>query len=241
MPRKPGWTRSSAASRDPLPPPTSTTVSSPLHSSEASCSTRPLAPSCIGAVECRAFVRVVGEPRPEVGSEVARERHLAGRVQSGDRAVPDAAEQRREVSPASADEQLGGRGIAKGAWRVLGEDTVARKRPQQAVERVRIRAGLPCQLGDGPRSVGEPVRDPELRDDGQRAGAERAAHQVPQLSLGSGLAHARAARTAAATASTSASETVRQSRSSLPSRTTPITGGSPSRSGAASSSSTAHA
>src|SRR3954463_12499298 len=51
----------------------------------------------------------------------------------------------------------------------------------------------------------------------------------------------RHALTAAATSSTSASVKVRQSSSSFPSRTTPRTGGSPWRSGAANDSSTAHA
>ena len=48
-------------------------------------------------------------------------------------------------------------------------------------------------------------------------------------------------RIPSATSATSASVSVRQSSSSLPSRTTPITGGSAARSGAASSSSTAQA
>src|SRR5213083_384407 len=54
-------------------------------------------------------------------------------------------------------------------------------------------------------------------------------------------AHPRAAATAAATSSSSSSRSVRQSSRQRPSRTTPITGGSASRSLGASSSSTAQA
>ena len=80
----------------------------------------------------------------------------------------------------------------------------------------------------GPRRYRAPWC-PTHRGSGSRA--------VPRVAV----AHLRAASTAAATSSASASVSVRQSSSVLPSRTTAITGGSPSRSFTASSSSTAQA
>ncbi len=146
---------------------------------------------------------MLGEPRPEVGPEVARERRLAGRVQTRRPSVPHAAEQLREVAPASSVEQVGSRRVAEDAGRVLGKDAVARERPQQPVERVGVRAGVSCQLGHGPRPVGELVCDAELGDDGQRRVPSAPRKRSHSCDSGEPLAHARAARTAAATASIS--------------------------------------
>src|SRR5439155_4814324 len=133
------------------------------------------------------------------------------------------------------------RPVGEDAGLILPEDAVARERAEQSMERVRVRADLARNLVDGSWSVSEGFGDLEIADDREGPRAEGTAENVPELRLRSARPHQRAATTAAATSSTSASLSVRQSSSSRPSRTTPITGGSPWRSGPASSSSTAHA
>src|SRR4051812_8334024 len=193
------------------------------------------------AVERGALVRVGREPRPELGAEDAREGRLARRLELAGRVVPDAAEEAREVVPAAvAVQQLRRLGVGEDAGRDLGEDPVARKRAQEAVERVGVGAALARDLRDGSRPGGERVRDVKLGDDPERPRRERATQEVPQRRLRV-LPHPRARATAAATSSSSSSASVRQSSNSLPSRTIPTAGGSPWRSGAASSSSSAQA
>ena len=104
------------------------------------------------------------------------------------------------------------------------------------MERVGVGAGRGREIGDRPRAVGEPPCDVELSDERERARDEPAAQRVPEGGLGRAVGHARAARTAAAASSASSSVSVRQSSRSLPSRTTPTSGGSPLRSGSASES-----
>src|SRR4029450_11179448 len=74
----------------------------------------------------------------------------------------------------------------------------------------------------------ERLGNSELGDDPEPSGGQRAAEKIPEDRLGP-LATPRAACTAFATSSTSPSASVRQSRSRRPSRTMPITAGSPDR------------
>src|SRR6185503_7011408 len=85
------------------------------------------------AIEQGALLRMLGEPLPEVSCE----RLPAACVQVGDRAVPDAAEQLGEGSPGSVRAELSRRrGVLENAGVDLGEDPLARKRAQVAVQRV---------------------------------------------------------------------------------------------------------
>ena len=195
-------------------------------------------------VEDRALLGCVGEPRPEVGPERARERHRRRVASSrpataGSQTPPNRCANSRQPSPPAAAPTPAC--CANDARLVLLEDAVARERAQQAVERVGIGVRPRARALRRPRPVSERLGDTEIGDDPERLRRHRPAQEVPERLLPwRGSSRGRAA-TAAATSSTSASDSVRQSSSSRPSRTTPTTGGSPSRSGAASSSSTAQA
>ena len=109
---------------------------------------------------------------------------LAGGVQRSGGLVPDTAEEVRERGPAGAEQLLGDVRVAKHARLLLGEDAVARERAQEPVERVRVGAALLCELGHGPRAVGELPGDAQVGDDSERAGDECAAERVPEVGLG---------------------------------------------------------
>ena len=137
-----------------------------------------------------------------------------------------------ERAPAGVEQLLGGFGVAKDSTLFLLEDAVTRQGAKQPMERVRLGADLLSQILDAPRPVGQRLRNAEIGDDRQGSRDERSAQRVPQLRLRRACAHPRAVPTADATSSASESVSVRQSRSSRPSRMTPITGGSPARNGA---------
>src|SRR6185437_12700763 len=192
-------------------------------------------------VEPRAVLRVLGEPRPEVGAEDVGEDGVSARVESLDSAVPDAAEEDGEIVPAAREQKRRCRCVAEDASFLLRKDAVAGERAEEAVECVLVGAGIACQLCHRPWSARKSLGNPELGDDSERAGCESPPQDVPDRFLRGDVAHPRAAATAAATSSTSSSVIVRQSSRHRPSRTTPITGGSAPRSLGASSSSTAQA
>ena len=196
-------------------------------------------------VERRSLLRVLREPGPEIGLEAARERSFVrARIELGESLGEDAAEEMRELRPRArraTAKQLRSVGVTEHAGLVFCENSVARKRAQDAVERVAIGTDLQRELGNRARSACEGVGDAEVRRDAQRLRHHRAPHEVPEARLGRQLGHRRAASTQAAASSASASVSVRQSSSVRPSRTTAITGGSPARSLPASASSTAHA
>src|SRR5439155_3747691 len=170
-------------------------------------------------VERGALVGVLGEPRPEIDAEHAREDRLPVRLEPRRRAVKDTAEEVRKRAPARA-EKLGGGRVAEDARLFLCEDAVARERAEEAVQRVPLGASLARELADRPWARGERVGDAEVGHDAERSRGERAAQEVPELTLGRDLAHPRARTTAAATSSRSPSARVRQSSRQRPSRTT---------------------
>jgi len=91
--------------------------------------------------------------------------------------VPHAAEKVREVAPAAAGpEQRRGAGIPEDAGRDLSEDSVARERAQDPMQRVPVRSGFAREVGDGARAVGERICDPEVGCDPERTRHECAAH-----------------------------------------------------------------
>ena len=112
MPRRPGCRSSSASSSEPLPPPTSTTVSSPRQPTESRRSTRLAVPCSIARSKRGPLVGLLGEPRPEVGAVQSRERRLAGGVERADRPEPDAAEESaRSRAQPSSSRSFGGRRV----------------------------------------------------------------------------------------------------------------------------------
>ena len=115
------------------------------------------------------------------------------------------------------------------------------QRAEEPAEGVRVGVELLREIRDRARAAGERVRDAEVGDQCEGARSQRPAQEVPEQVLRIPGGHPRAARTAPATSSTSASESVRQSSRSVSSRAMPTTEGSPSRSGSASSSGSAHA
>ena len=217
-------------------------VSSPRHSSEASCSTRWLAPSCIarskklvprGAQRTTTRGRCRSRARKQSRPCVSRPATAWWNTSAEE---PARSRSNRRLSTGS---DAGVLRKMPGSFSAKTPSLASARRGDGACRR-RRRPLAPAQRQAS--AVGEHLGDPQLGDDPERARAKCAAQEVPQLRLGRGLAHARAARTAAARRRRSpSSDTVRQSRSSRPSRTTPTTGGSPRRSGVASSSSTAHA
>src|SRR5258706_16222975 len=102
-----------------------------------------------------------------------------------------------------------------------------------------------CSVRQLERGIAEVDRDPAfllLREPVRVLARERLdERRLTMVDVPGGADRQRHRFTAAATSPTSASESVRQSSRSFPSRTMPTTGGSPSRSGAASESSIAHA
>ena len=91
----------------PLPPPTSTTSSSPDQSRPASRSIRRSGALNHRSVERCPLVGVRGEPGPEVVLEDSRKRgHAARGVEGARRAVEDAAEEVREIVPTIAPQEL---------------------------------------------------------------------------------------------------------------------------------------
>src|SRR5207249_7102190 len=133
----------------------------------------------------------------------------------------------------AAAQNLGGFGVAEDAGLLLGEDALARERAQEPVERLGVRADLARDLLDRPSAVGERIGHAELGHERRRARAERASQQAPDDLVRSGGAPLeRAARTAAAAPSPSASVSVLQSRKSRPRRGPPTTGRSAARKGA---------
>src|SRR5262249_12611453 len=193
------------------------------------------------AVESRALHRMRGEPGPEVGAERVGEDRLTACVEPLDGAVPNAPEEDGEVVPTTRQQELGGGCVREDPRFFLGEDAVARQSAHETVESVRVGSSFAGEILDRPGSFGEGPGNAELGNDcegpGRNGAPARATNRLP----GRDLAHARAAETTAATSSTSASVSVRQSSKRRPSRTTPITGGSASRNRGASSSSTAQA
>ena len=103
----------------------------------------------------------------------------------------------------------------------------------------------PPSVGKVERCVAEVDRDPARLLFRQTVGvltSERADEpRLAVVDVAGGADRQRHVKIACATSSTSSSVSVRQSSSSRPSRTIPTTGGSPTRSAWASSSSTAHA
>ena len=184
-------------------------------------------------IESAPFGGMLCEPAPEVSLEPAR--------QSGDCVVEHRSEEVRKLRPTVAAQEVRRLGVAEDARRGFREDTVARERAQDPVERLRIRPGALRELGDGPGPGRKRLGDLQVGGEPERLRRHRTAEQVPQLCLRSDLAHVRAAATAAAASSTSSSVSVRQSSRSRPSRRIPTTGGSPARSGTARDSSTAQA
>jgi hypothetical protein len=137
-------------------------------------------------VEGRPLVRIGRKPAPEVGPEHPCEDRL-GRtgVKVADRAIPDAAEQVREVVPAVAPpKHVGGLRVAKDARLVFCEDTVARQRAQEPVQHVRIGAELRCHVVDRSWAGGERVRDLQVGRDCQRAGGQYSPEEVPDSCFG---------------------------------------------------------
>jgi hypothetical protein len=150
---------------------------------------------------------VRGEPRPEVGAELAREGRRAsacGGVEVGDGLEEHIAEQMGERGPPAVDEELGGSGVAEDARLLLGEDAITRERAQEAVEDVGVDPGLARELVHRPRPFRERSRDLEVDHDRERLRRHRSAKDVPHQRLGSVLAHARVPWTTAATSSASA-------------------------------------
>src|SRR5919108_2254513 len=100
-------------------------------------------------------------------------------------------------------------------------------------------------VGERERRIAEIDRDAALtllrQPVGVFAGERTDEPRLPVVDVPGGAYRERHALTAAAASSTSASVSVRQSSRSRPSRTIPSTGGSPARSGAASSPSSAQA
>ena len=81
-------------------------------------------------VEPRPLLRMLGEPRPEVGAEDLGEDRLSACVEPLDRAVPHASEEHGEIVPAARQQELGRRGVAENASFLLGEDALARERTE---------------------------------------------------------------------------------------------------------------
>src|SRR5205823_14679040 len=95
--------------------------------------------------------------------------------------------------------------IAEDAGRVLGEDAVARERPQQTVQCVGVGTGLLSQLGHAPWAVAERLRDPQVRDERERARDEPATERIPDDALARTTFHHRSAATAHANDGSTAS------------------------------------
>ena len=97
--------------------------------------------------------------------------------------MPDAAEEVREVAPAALAQHVRRLGVAEDAGLLLGEDAVARERAQDAVQRVRVGAGLARELVDRPRgpaaSASATPRSATMRQPSSRA--RRAAAPRPDL------------------------------------------------------------
>jgi hypothetical protein len=126
---------------------------------------------------------MLGEPRPEVGAELALERGLAARVEGGCGTVEDAAEEVRERAPAAAEELRRGR-VREDTWLGLCEHPVARERAEDAMEGVGVAACTRGELGDRARSGGERLGDAEVGGDCGSTCGQAAAQEVPEPRLG---------------------------------------------------------
>src|SRR5262249_15845320 len=115
------------------------------------------------AVEDCALVRMLGEPRPQVGAVLALEGGLPARVERAYGAVKGATEEVREGAPAAAEELRCGRVREDTRFR-LGEDSVARERAEDAVEGVGVDAGPRGDVSDRPGPGGEHLGDIEVGD-----------------------------------------------------------------------------
>ena len=151
------------------------------------------------------------------------------RRRDGDGAVPDAAEQLREVVPAGVPREELGAGVLR---KTPGSSSA--KTPSLASARRRrssVSASAPASRASSATATRARRRAPRrrrARPTIPRLACRARRAEVPEHCLGRALAHPRARATAAATSSTSSSASVRQSSSGRPSRTTPTTGGSPS-------------
>ena len=168
------------ASSEPLPPPTSTTVSSlaPLQAGEPV--DAPLLSVLHRPVEQRALAWMVGEPLPEVAPS---NRTVASPSRRA-RRPPGARRRRRAARTRST-------ACPAGAARTPRCSRRRPARPRRRRRRSRARAGtgaacrrradLGRELGDGPRAVGERVGDAELGGDRRaRVVASAPRQQLPE-------------------------------------------------------------
>src|SRR4029450_1465454 len=131
-------------------------------------------------------------------------------VQRPDGLVEDAAEEMRELGPALPAQGVRRLAIAEEAGVVLREAAVARERPQETMQRVRVGTGVAREHVHTPWPGGEQLREAEVGGGRQRLRHHPSAQEVPEDRLGGALAHLRAADTAWAISSTSPTISVRQ-------------------------------
>src|SRR5262249_8211770 len=151
-------------------------VAVPLDGGEPCCAA--LLPLLHRVVEDRALARMLGEPRPEVGAELAPESVLAARVEGACGAEENASEELREGAVGAAAELRRGR-VREDTRLRLGEHPVARERAEDAMERVGVDAGSRGEVGDRAGPGRERLGDADVG--GDRGGARRqaAAQEVP--------------------------------------------------------------